>query len=309
MDTKLFDKQIGCFMGLAIGDALGGPYEFLTKGGYSVSNEYKRGGVFNLKKGEWTDDTSMALCLAKSLIETKKFDPHNQMEKYCDWFNEGYMSSRGVCFDIGTTTRNSILRYQVSKSPYSKYKRGSQSAGNAPIMRLAPIPIFFSDKKELKEYSRLSSKTTHSESICADSTEYFALLISNAIYTNKDKYDLDNDIDISNMDDELQLRIKRAKEHSQTIQPDNYQILPTGYIINTLEVALYAFHKFDNYIDGLLFVISLGEDADTVGAIYGQIAGAYYGYESIPSYYKEKLMLSKFIFSIGEDLIQTSKNK
>src|SRR5687768_11222399 len=94
----------GCLLGLAVGDALGTTLEFSQPGSFQPIKDIIGGGPFNLKPGEWTDDTSMALCLADSLIK-KGFDPVDQMERYCRWYREGYLSSNGKCFDIGVTVR------------------------------------------------------------------------------------------------------------------------------------------------------------------------------------------------------------
>lgn len=297
MSDEIYNKKLGAAIGLAIGDALGGPYEFFNPG-YTVLKEYKRGGYFSLEKGEYTDDTSMSLCLAQSLIDSNGFEPVDQMNKYLMWLNEGYMSSRDHCFDIGSTTERSLNRFAVSKNPYTSDKRPGKH-GNAPIMRLAPIPIFYFDKKEsLIEYARLSSKTTHHSSISADCAVLFAQLISNSI-KGLDKEDLHKDIDFSTLDKQVLERFNRSRE-------DILAVPPKGFILDTLEVALYGFYHYDNYIDGLLYVISLGYDADTVGAIYGQIAGSYYGFDSIPKYYKENLIDFDKIFKIYNELIEIS---
>ena len=96
----------GSLLGLAVGDALGTTLEFKSPGTFTPITDMVGGGPFNLEPGEWTDDTSMALCLAESLIEKEKFDPIDQMQRYLKWDREGYLSSNGKCFDIGMTVRN-----------------------------------------------------------------------------------------------------------------------------------------------------------------------------------------------------------
>lgn len=217
------------------------------------------------------------------------------MNKYLKWFRKGYMSSRDHCFDIGTTTRNAILRYEKDNQKcYTSYERKGKN-GNAPLIRLAPIPIYFhKDKEKLVEYSGLSAKTTHKNDICADCAVYYSQLIANAI-NGVPKEKLSDNISQKDLNDDLLKVINRVRNQELSV-------LPTGHILETLEVALYAFYKFDTYINGLLFVISLGEDADTVGAIYGQLAGAYYGLESIPAYYKDNLYDYEKIYKIADKL-------
>src|SRR5512144_2662418 len=108
---SLLDRFRGCLLGLAAGDAVGTTVEFKPRGTFPPLTGMLGGGPFRLKPGEWTDDTSMALCLATSLLETGSFDPRDQMERYCRWYEDGYLSSKGVCFDIGNTVRAALERY------------------------------------------------------------------------------------------------------------------------------------------------------------------------------------------------------
>ncbi|MDD4974659.1 MAG: ADP-ribosylglycohydrolase family protein, partial [Bacteriovorax sp.] len=105
-------KFLGSFLGLAVGDALGAPIEFEVRDSYKVVTEMREGGPFDLKTGQWTDDTSLALCIAMSLIEKKSFDAEDIIKRFHRWFREGYMSCTGHCFDIGNTTKASLLRYE-----------------------------------------------------------------------------------------------------------------------------------------------------------------------------------------------------
>ncbi|MBT5535424.1 ADP-ribosylglycohydrolase family protein, partial [Candidatus Poribacteria bacterium] len=106
------DRYIGCLLGLAVGDALGITLEFTTPGKFDPIDDMVGGGPFSLKPGQWTDDTSMALCLAESLIERKGFDATDQMQRYVQWWREGHLSSTGRCFDIGGTVSGSLSRFQ-----------------------------------------------------------------------------------------------------------------------------------------------------------------------------------------------------
>jgi ADP-ribosyl-[dinitrogen reductase] hydrolase len=137
----------GCLLGLAVGDALGTTLEFRPPGTFKPISDIVGGGPFRLKPGEWTDDTSMALCLAESLIEKNGFDPRDQMQRYVRWFREGYMSSNGRCFDIGNTTREALTRFERTGNPFSGPKHET-SAGNGSIMRLAAVPLFYAGTPE-----------------------------------------------------------------------------------------------------------------------------------------------------------------
>ncbi len=135
-------RYLGCLLGLAVGDALGAPIEFRPPKTFEPVIDMKGGGPFNLSPGQWTDDTSLALCLAESLIEKQGFDPVDQLERYCRWFNEGYLSSNGTCFDIGTTTLNALQHFMLSGEPYPRIT-DERSASNGSLMRLAPVPMFY----------------------------------------------------------------------------------------------------------------------------------------------------------------------
>jgi ADP-ribosylglycohydrolase len=183
MNNEL-DKCKGALLGLAIGDALGTTLEFKRPGTFDPITDMVGGGVFNLQAGKWTDDTSMALCLADSLIEKEGFDAFDQLGKYVKWMNEGYNSSTGTCFDIGNATRQALYLYESTRQPYCGDK-SRDSAGNGSIMRLAPIPImYFNDSQKLMLNASLSSQTTHAAPQCIDACIYMSMLMAGAIKGN-----------------------------------------------------------------------------------------------------------------------------
>ena len=296
--NKLRDKKLGTLVGLAVGDAMGAPYEFLDKSKYTPTKEYNTGGAHNVSIGEWTDDTSMALCLAQSLIDKNGFDPIDQMDKYLKWYLEGYMCTREKCFDIGNSTVKSIIDFEVNSTYYSNTTKINES-GNGTIMRLAPIPMLYSFDSDLKTYAKLSSKTTHSSFEASTCAELLAGIINRCYLTmaRDDKF-LSKDNVLCCLEDKTFL--ENAKQMKETI--------PSGYCIDTLEVAIRGFYNFDTFIDGLLYCISLGNDTDTVGAVYGQIAGAYYGLSGIPDYYKENLMQYDKILDIANKLVDLAES-
>jgi ADP-ribosylglycohydrolase len=175
---KVIDRYRGCLIGLAVGDALGTTLEFATPGSFAPINDMVGGGPFGLKPGEWTDDTSMALCLAESLIEKNGFDPVDQLLRYVKWYRNGHLSHNGRCFDIGNTVRSALQCFEKSGSPHCG-STDPRSAGNGSIMRLAPVPMYFAIKPELAiELSGESSRTTHGAVTCVDACRYMAALKS-----------------------------------------------------------------------------------------------------------------------------------
>src|SRR5262249_24847002 len=151
----------GCLLGLAAGDALGTTLEFRSPGSFTPIQDIVGGGPFGLAAGQWTDDTSMALCLAESLIECHGFDPVDPLKRYVRWYRQGHLSSTGHCFDIVNTTRSALRRFEQSGDPYCG-PTDSWSAGNGSIMRLAPVPLFFAaTPHEAVTRAAESSRTTH----------------------------------------------------------------------------------------------------------------------------------------------------
>jgi ADP-ribosyl-[dinitrogen reductase] hydrolase len=173
----LLSRFRGSFLGLAVGDALGAPVEFKPRGSFPPISGYRGGGPFNLKVGDWTDDTSLSLCLAESLVERRGFDPKDQAERYVRWWKEGHLSCTGNCFDIGNTTKWSLQRFLDTGDPYSG-PTDPKKASNGSLMRLAPVPLFYhAHPVEAVDYSGLSSKTTHGAPSAVDSCRYLGALM------------------------------------------------------------------------------------------------------------------------------------
>ena len=178
---QLLERYRGCLLGLAVGDAVGTTLEFKPPGTFAPINDLVGGGPFGLKPGEWTDDTSMALCLAESLIEQKGFAPVHQLEKYLQWYQDGHLSSTEVCFDIGNTTQAALLQFKRTRSPYCG-STDPQSAGNGSIMRLAPVPLFFAHRpQQAIEKSGESSRTTHGAATAFDACRYLGAILVGAV--------------------------------------------------------------------------------------------------------------------------------
>jgi ADP-ribosylglycohydrolase len=281
----------GCLLGLAVGDALGTTLEFRTPGSFEPIFDIVGGGPFSLKPGEWTDDTSMALCLAESLIETGSFDALDQMRRYSLWASQGHLSSNGRCFDIGSTVADALRRFHLSGDPNSG-RTDPGAAGNGSIMRLAPIPMFyFSNAADAIAHAAKSSRTTHRATACVDACRYFGGLIWGALNgISKDELLSPRYSPLGDrwQADPLCPLINEIAEGSfKSYQPP--AIHGTGYVVKSLEAALWAFHQSDDFRSGCLLEVNLGDDADTTGAVYGQLAGAFYGKNGIPSAWRDRL--------------------
>jgi ADP-ribosyl-[dinitrogen reductase] hydrolase len=285
------DRYRGAILGLAAGDALGTTLEFTTPGEFAPIADMVGGGPFNLRPGEWTDDTSMALCLAQSLLECGAFDPVDQLARYLRWKREGHNSSNGRCFDVGGTVMKALARFERFSEPWSG-STDAYSAGNGSLMRLAPVPLFFAHDPELAiANAALSSKTTHGHPEAIDACRYMAGLIVGALRgRTKDELLLTTFSPVPGiwMASPLAPAIARVANGSY-LQEEPPVIRGDGYVTRSLEAALWAFAKSTCFEDGALLAVNLGEDADTTGAVYGQLAGTYYGVSSIPSRWRSIL--------------------
>lgn len=175
------DRFEGALLGLACGDAVGTTLEFQPRGSFAPLTDMVGGGPFSLKAGQWTDDTSMALCLAESLITKQACDPQDQMARYANWYQWGYWSSTGHCFDIGMATRAAIQEFLRSGNALAG-SADPRSAGNGSLMRLAPVALMYGhDEAQLQDMAALSSRTTHAAPECLDACRLFAVALSRAL--------------------------------------------------------------------------------------------------------------------------------
>lgn len=305
---KQVERFRGCLLGLATGDALGTTLEFKPLGSFNQIQDMVGGGPFNLAPGQWTDDTSMALCLAESLIECQDFDPKDQMKRYLKWHQEGHLSSTGFCFDIGNTVKSALMRFERSGQRYS----GSDdpfTAGNGSIMRLAPVPMFYATDAQMAiEKSKDSSRTTHGAIQAVDACRYFGSLLVGALNGTPKEIllsrlfcPIEGYWDAAPLTPEIN---DIACGSYKRRQPP--QIRGTGYVVQSLEAALWAFYNTNTFHEGCLAAVNLGDDADTTGAVYGQFAGAYYGENEIPESWRSKLAFRDLIISYAEQLYSHS---
>ena len=291
VNVTSLDRYRGALVGLAAGDALGTTLEFTTPGNFTPITDMVGGGPFHLKPGEWTDDTSMALCLAESLLECGAVDPVDQLVRYVRWKRTGHHSSTGHCFDIGGTVRAALARFERYSEPWSG-GTDPYSAGNGSIMRLAPVPLFFAHDPELAiSNAALSSRTTHGHPEAIDACRYLAALIVGALQgRTKEELLLTRFSPVPGLWTAYPLVAPIARvANGSYLQEEPPVIRGDGYVTRSLEAALWAFAKSTCFEDGALRAVNLGEDADTTGAVYGQLAGAYYGVASIPSAWRSTL--------------------
>jgi ADP-ribosyl-[dinitrogen reductase] hydrolase len=302
----------GCLLGLAVGDAVGTTLEFRAPGSFEPITDMIGGGPFHLKPGQWTDDTSMALCLAESLTELLEFDALDQLERYRRWYEEGHLSSTGRCFDIGHTTSTALHRYSAGRRGEAPLTAecgptAPHTAGNGSIMRLAPVPMAYAgDPAEAIRLAAASSRTTHGAVEAVDACRYLGALIVGAL-NGASKEELLSELytPVPGMWEQQPLapaidEIARGS-FKRRDPPD---IKGSGYVVKSLEAALWAFDRTRDFRSGCLSAVNLGDDADTTGAVYGQLAGAYYGVAGIPSEWIERLALRGKIIAFADELFE-----
>lgn len=278
----------GALIGLAIGDALGAAVEFYSPGSFAPVIGYRSGGPHGLNPGEWTDDTSMALALADS-IATVGWNLNDQASRYVEWMKGGKYSVNGRCFDVGITTSRALHKFIESEDASQSGSRSESASGNGSIMRLAPVPIRYSGHypDNIEELSRLadeSSLPTHASEQCRSACRYLATVLA-ALLRGEDRAAVLSPnwklLQILNDIKPLHPLIQEVAEGSFRHKHPP-AIEGSGWVVKSLEAALWAFHDAGSFEEAVLRAVNLGDDADTTGAICGQLAGAFWGETNIP---------------------------
>jgi ADP-ribosylglycohydrolase len=270
-----------------VGDALGAAVEFSSPGSFAPVTGYQDGGPHGLNAGEWTDDTSMALALADS-IASVGWDLNDQAARYVEWWKTGKYSVNGRCFDIGITTANALRKFLTTGTALTSGDSSERASGNGSIMRLAPVPIRYAElyPDQVEELSRLaeeSSVPTHASEQCRSACRYLATVVAalvhgedRAVVLSPDWKHLKLLNDIKPLHPLIQEVAQGSFRHKQPPAIEGI-----GWVVKSLEAALWAFHEVDTFEEAVLRAVKLGDDADTTGAVCGQLAGAYWGESGI----------------------------
>lgn len=293
----LHDRICGSLLGLALGDCVGAAVEFMPRGSFAPVTGLTGGGTWGLQAGQYTDDTSMALCLAESLLECDGFVPLDQMKRYVRWWRVGHWSSTGYCFDIGNTTSAALARFERTGDPMAG-STDSNRAGNGSLMRLAPVVLFYAAQPETAvRMAGESSRTTHGAPAAVQGCRLFAALLLRAL-AGLPKAQVLAPVE----DPALTEPGVRAIAEGRYLTKPAEAVRGSGYVVESLEAALWCFSHTESYREAVLAAANLGDDADTTAAITGQIAGAYYGLPGLPSAWLDALARCDEISALAEQL-------
>jgi len=282
MPTPAEDRAVGCLLGLAVGDAVGTTVEFAPRDRAQVA-DMVGGGPFGLEAGQWTDDTAMALCLADALVTDPHLDPADLQDRFLAWVQDGAYSATGTCFDIGQTTLSAINRYRRGHGALAG-DTSPTSAGNGSIMRLAPAAVrWWSAPDAAERVADLQGRTTHAAPACRNACALLARVLNAAIAGQPAPTTLFPE------PDPAWCPVIQAIAEGDWADRGRDDISSSGYVVHTLEAGLWAVFTTDTFHDAVLRAANLGDDADTVAAVAGQIAGALYGASAIPDDWRTTL--------------------
>jgi ADP-ribosyl-[dinitrogen reductase] hydrolase len=266
--ADLVDRYRGCLLGLAAGDAIGTAVEFRPRGSFAPVTDMTGGGP-----------------------------ARDQMDRYCRWSKDGYLSSTGKCFDIGNTVSAALRKFLRTSDPFAG-SEDPRSAGNGSIMRLAPVPMFFHpDVDAVEAQSGASSRTTHGTLECVDACRLLGRVLGRAFH-GRSKHDVAFADGGSFSGAEKIVDIARGTYADKPEQA----IRGSGYVVESLEAALWCFVNTDTFEAAILRATNLGDDADTTAAVCGQIAGAFYGASSIPLHWRQRLAFETEITALADRL-------
>lgn len=290
------NNLLNSIMGLCVGDCIGVPVEFVDR--ETLRNDpvvdMRSYGTYNKPKGTWSDDTSMTLCLIDSLING--LDYNDIMTNFMKWIKTGDYTPYGEAFDVGDGTSKAIMRFTAGKSPLDCGGLSDHDNGNGSLMRILPILFYLQsiygtditgNNEAMNVIHNVSSLThAHKRSLIA-----CGIYISVASMLTKDmdlsaavEMGIYNAVEYYKKHDEFteELRYYKRLSNKTFSKTPRKSINSSGYVVDTLEAAIWCLLKTKNYKDCVLMAVNLGEDTDTVAAVAGGLAGLYYGYESIP---------------------------
>lgn len=267
------DQAKGALWGLVVGDCLGSPIQFTEKDNHPFISEMVPCERFQTPPGYWTDDAAMAFCVIESYVRLKKYDLEDIASNFVKWYHNGFMSSMPYAFDIGGATEYAI--WQIEQNSMKNGNEGTQ--GNGSIMRFAPS-YFISQKEKEKNIIFDISDLTHNSAAVRSVVSKLSQTISE--------------------------HLQGVRSSSKSRYSNREEVNNSGWAVSTMEAALWAFENSRDFESGMILAVNLGGDSDTIGAVYGQIAGAYYGFSNIPERWVAKVKDYKKIDSFLDQFLE-----
>jgi ADP-ribosylglycohydrolase len=304
------ERILSGIIGLAVGDALGVPVEFQSRAELQLNpvTDMRGFGTYSQPAGTWSDDSSMTLCLLDSLANG--LDYTDIMQKFASWLNNAEYTPHGEVFDVGITTSQAVRRYSQGVPPLLCGGADVRDNGNGSLMRILPLAFYltsqygenFTDTAETFEIIHNVSALTHAHPRAKIGCGIYMAIVENSKFQRVDReYEILRSIRKARDFYENQAEFAEELKHYSRLFQDDFADLPedeiksSGYVVDTLEAAVWCFLNTDNYADCVLKAVNLGADTDTVAAVVGGIAGMYYGYESIPAEWVEQLARLDYI--------------
>ena len=283
----------GCFFGLAIGDALGRIVEYQSPGSFTPIYGFRSRSPMTQPIGVWSEDTAMAVALADS-ISNCSWDINDQMQRYLDWWRNGKYALHGKCTQISNTMSSALYHYEQNRDPETSGQFAASPESNGAIARLAPVVVHFggmkNDEFSLSDLASESSRPTHVSLQSQSACSYFSLILEGLLLGES------RDVVLSPTwapyqqlsEQELHSSVGTVLKGSfRQLQPPEIQA--SYYASKCLEAALWAFDEANSFSEALIKAVNLGHDSNTVGAVCGQLAGAYWGCAGIPSEWLDAL--------------------
>lgn len=270
ISSDLYRRALGAYLGLAVGDALGAPVEFLTKREIAQRGTHREmtgGGWLKLKPGQITDDTEMSLCLGRAWIRAGGWDAHVAAEQFAAWLKR-------YPIDVGNTCRRGIRRYMLDGSLQAPSSEGD--GGNGAAMRILPVALAtYGDGITFERAALEQAHITHHHPLSDAAT----LALGRMVHALMARQGVPACRKLANALVEAHPQFRFAP----------YPGRASGYIVDTMQTVLHHFFHTDSFESCVVETVNCGEDADTTGAIAGMLAGALYGVENIPQRWLERL--------------------
>lgn len=307
-------------IGFATADALGVPIEFTSRNYGKPLTEMVGYGSHKVPEGTWSDDTSMLIATMDSINENNgKINYDDIMTKFLEWYSKAKYTATDELFDMGIATRSALYNYARNVRPATKCGvTGIRENGNGSLMRILPF-VYYAYNNELSEEETVqlindASSITHAHEIsklgCKIYCDYVIGLLNG----------LDKEQSLENLRniDYSKYYSKESLEYYSRILDGSIKDLPieeiksSGFVVHTLEAAIWCTLKNNDYEDAVVKAINLGEDTDTVGAVTGSINGIIYGEESIPKRWTDKLRKKEYLEELAvkfENVLNDSKTR